>query len=210
VWMDSETSFAMCEHDILRACLCTHRPLRAFTYSGAAAATAATVIQTGFFRARIHAHLLSLRPMCDVDQPCVALALVTCQLLTIYLMQHHTNTIHHCYSYVNVLCAHIGRKRCATDIMCKTAILLLGMAASASAFHLGAPSAAPMALRQPALCSARHSQFIGAPAMHHAPAVRGRASSELKMSLFGLGVPELAVIGVLAVSFHTKSNLYIK
>ena len=57
-----------------------------------------------------------------------------------------------------------------------------------------------MALRQPSLCSARHSQFIGAPALRQAPAVRARSSTELKMSLFGLGVPELAVIGVLAVS----------
>jgi len=41
--------------------------------------------------------------------------------------------------------------------MCKTTIILaVSMVASASAFHLGAPSAAPMALRQPALCSARH------------------------------------------------------
>jgi hypothetical protein len=86
--------------------------------------------------------------------------------------------------------------------MCKTAILLaLSMTASASAFQLGAPSAAPIAMRQPAsACSARHSQFIGAPALRQAPAVRARSSTELKMSLFGLGVPELAVIGVLAVS----------
>ena len=35
--------------------------------------------------------------------------------------------------------------------------------------------------------------------MRQAPAVRARSSTELKMSLFGLGVPELAVIGVLAV-----------
>jgi hypothetical protein len=86
------------------------------------------------------------------------------------------------------------------DIMCKTAIILaVSMAASASAFHVSAPSAASMALRQPSLCSARHSQFIGAPALRQAPAVRARSSTELKMSLFGLGVPELAVIGVLAV-----------
>lgn len=92
--------------------------------------------------------------------------------------------------------------------MCKTAVILaLSMAASASAFHLSAPSAASMALRQPSLCSARHSQFIGAPALRQAPAVRARSSTELKMSLFGLGVPELAVIGVLAALIFGPKNL---
>mmetsp|Transcript_16156 Transcript_16156/g.23763 ORF Transcript_16156/g.23763 Transcript_16156/m.23763 type:complete len:171 (-) Transcript_16156:140-652(-) len=92
--------------------------------------------------------------------------------------------------------------------MCKTTIILaVSMVASASAFHLGAPSAAPMALRQPALCSARHSQFNGVPAMRQAPAVRARSSTELKMSLFGLGVPELAVIGVLAALIFGPKNL---
>jgi hypothetical protein len=86
-------------------------------------------------------------------------------------------------------------------------ILAVSMAASASAFQLGAPTAAPMALRSQALCSARHSQFIGAPALRQAPAVRARSSTDLKMSLFGLGVPELAVIGVLAVSFHSLCSL---
>ena len=94
------------------------------------------------------------------------------------------------------------------ETMCKNAMILaVSMAASASAFQLGAPTAAPMALRSQALCSARHSQFIGAPALRQAPAVRARSSTDLKMSLFGLGVPELAVIGVLAVSFHSLCSL---
>lgn len=92
--------------------------------------------------------------------------------------------------------------------MCKNAMILaVSMAASASAFQLGAPTAAPMALRSQALCSARHSQFIGAPALRQAPAVRARSSTELKMSLFGLGVPELAVIGVLAALIFGPKNL---
>lgn len=159
-----------------------------------------------FLHALIQAHSLpTLRPVCDVEWSIVQRAAnVTWQLHATYLIKCHTNTIKHCFAYVHGLCSHFS----CTDIMCKTAILLLGaMAASASAFHLGAPSAAPMALRQPALCSARHSQFIGAPTMRQAPAVRGRASTELKMSLFGLGVPELAVIAVLGVSFHTNLHL---